>query len=78
MADLVIDTSGAGPENVNRSIGLLRKRGTFLYLTRKGAVLNFDIDRLVGMQLSLRGSQGSQLPGGRIGAQDHGVGPISA
>lgn len=58
MADLVIDTSGAGPSNTNPSLQLLRKRSTMLAISRKGAVQNFDMDRVISNQLNVRGTRG--------------------
>jgi threonine dehydrogenase-like Zn-dependent dehydrogenase len=58
MADIVIDASGAGPETVNPSVALLRKRGVLLVATRKGAVQGFDINQLVNKQVLLRGTRG--------------------
>ena len=37
MADIVIDASGGGPEIVNASVALLRKRGVLVIAARKGA-----------------------------------------
>ncbi|MFM1814751.1 MAG: hypothetical protein RLZ98_1446 [Pseudomonadota bacterium] len=58
MADLVIDTSGVGPSNTNPSLQLLRKRSTMLAISRKGAVANFDMDRVIANQLNVRGTRG--------------------
>jgi threonine dehydrogenase-like Zn-dependent dehydrogenase len=58
MADIVIDTSGLGPKNLNPSMRLLRKRGTLATISRKGSAENFDAERLIGMQLTLRGLRG--------------------
>ena len=59
MADIVIDATGAGPEIVNPTIGLLRKRGRLIVASRKGMpVFGFNIDLLVNRQISLRGTRG--------------------
>lgn len=58
MADIVIDTSGLGPNNINPSMRLLRKRGVLATLSRKGSAENFDAERLIGMQLTLKGLRG--------------------
>ena len=58
MADIVIDTSGIGPSNINPSLRLLRKRGVMATISRKGAAENFDVDLLIGQQLTLKGLRG--------------------
>ncbi len=60
MADLVIETTSAGPEIVNQALTLVRKRGTLALVSRKGGrgVPAFDIDRLVGMQVTVKGLRG--------------------
>ncbi|HXQ49839.1 MAG TPA: zinc-binding dehydrogenase [Stellaceae bacterium] len=58
MADIVIDVSGAGPEIVNPSVALLRKRGVLLAAARKGAVPGFDINQVINRQVILRGTRG--------------------
>ncbi len=58
MADIVIDTSGLGPKNINPSMRLLRKRGVLATISRKGAAEQFDVDLLVGQQLTLKGLRG--------------------
>ncbi len=58
MADIVVDASGAGAEIVNPSLALLRKRGTLLIASRKGAVAGFDLDQVVNKQIVLRGTRG--------------------
>ncbi len=58
MADIVIECSGGGTEIINDSLALLRKRGTFLVATRKGAIPEFDLDQVVAKQIVLRGTRG--------------------
>lgn len=58
MADITIDTSGLGPENINPSMRLLRKRGILATLSRKGAAKDFDAEHLIGYQLTLKGLRG--------------------
>ena len=58
MADIVVEVSGAGPESINRSLALVRKRGTVLLAARKGAVFSFEADRLVDFQITFRGLRG--------------------
>ncbi|HWG05026.1 MAG TPA: alcohol dehydrogenase catalytic domain-containing protein, partial [Beijerinckiaceae bacterium] len=58
MADIVIDTSGVGPRNVNPSLYLLRKRGVMLIVSAGGPVKDFDHDRLIAYQISLKGLRG--------------------
>jgi threonine dehydrogenase-like Zn-dependent dehydrogenase len=58
MADIVIDTSGVGPKNVNSSLRLLRKRGALLIVSAGGSVKEFDADRLIAYQISLKGLRG--------------------
>ncbi len=58
MADIVIDCSGAGPEVTNRSIALVCKRGTLLVPAGKTPIDGFDIERLIGKQIVLRGTRG--------------------
>ena len=58
MADIVIDTSGLGPKNLNPSLRLLRKRGVLATISRKGASEQFDVDLLIGQQLTLKGLRG--------------------
>jgi threonine dehydrogenase-like Zn-dependent dehydrogenase len=58
MADIVIDTSGLGPKNLNPSMRLLRKRGVLATISRKGAAEQFDVDLLIGQQLTLKGLRG--------------------
>jgi threonine dehydrogenase-like Zn-dependent dehydrogenase len=58
MADIVIDTSGLGPKNINPSMQLLRKRGVLATLSRKGAAENFNAELLIGQQLTLKGLRG--------------------
>ena len=58
-ADIVIDATGAGPAIVNPTLQLLRKRGTLVVPTRKGApVPAFDLDFVVNRQIVLRGTRG--------------------
>ncbi len=58
MADIVIDTSGLGPKNINPSLRLLRKRGVMATISRKGPAENFDAELLIGQQLTLKGLRG--------------------
>jgi threonine dehydrogenase-like Zn-dependent dehydrogenase len=59
MADLVIEASNAGPDIVNTSVRLARKRGTLLLASRKGApVSDFNLDQALGMQLTMKGVRG--------------------
>jgi threonine dehydrogenase-like Zn-dependent dehydrogenase len=58
MADIVIESSGAGRDIINSSLKLLRKRGTFSVATRKGAVPEFDLNQVVAKQIVLRGTRG--------------------
>src|SRR5262249_34087496 len=55
MADIVLDTSGLGPNNINPSLNLLRKRGTLLMVSRAGMAEKFDAHRMIVYQLTLRG-----------------------
>ena len=57
-ADIVIECSGAGPQVINRAISLVRKRGTFLVSTGGEPIDGFDISRIVGRQIVLRGTRG--------------------
>jgi len=59
MADLVIEASSAGPEIVNTSLELVRKRGMLLLASRKGRpVADFNLDRMLGMQVTAKGLRG--------------------
>jgi threonine dehydrogenase-like Zn-dependent dehydrogenase len=58
MADIVIDSSGGGPDIVNPALALLRKRGTLIMATRKGAIPGFDLNQMVDKQIILRGTRG--------------------
>jgi len=59
MADLVIEATSAGPEIINSSLKLVRKRGTLLLASRKGMpVEGFDLDRMLGMQMTVKGVRG--------------------
>ena len=58
MADIVLDTSGLGPKNINPSLPLLRKRGTLLMVSRAGQAEKFDAERVIVYQLSVRGLRG--------------------
>lgn len=58
MADITIDTSGLGPDNINPSMRLLHKRGTLATLSRKGSAKDFDAEHLIGFQLTLKGLRG--------------------
>jgi threonine dehydrogenase-like Zn-dependent dehydrogenase len=58
MADITIDTSGLGPDNINPSMHLLHKRGTLATLSRKGSARDFDAEHLIGFQLTLKGLRG--------------------
>ena len=42
----------------NRAIALVRKRGTFLVSTGSEPIDGFDISRIVGRQIVLRGTRG--------------------
>jgi threonine dehydrogenase-like Zn-dependent dehydrogenase len=58
MADIVVDTSGVGPTNINPSLHLLRKRGVLLIVSQRGVAKEFDSDRLIGNQITLKGLRG--------------------
>jgi threonine dehydrogenase-like Zn-dependent dehydrogenase len=59
MADLIIEASSAGPEIINSSLPLVRKRGCLLLASRKGKpVEDFDLDRALGMQMTIKGVRG--------------------
>ena len=59
MADIVIEASSAGTEIVNSSLKLVRKRGMLILATRKGRpVDDFDLDRMLGMQMTTKGVRG--------------------
>ena len=58
MADIVIDSSGGGQDIVNPALAMLRKRGTLVMSTRKGAVDGFDLNQMVDKQIILRGTRG--------------------
>jgi len=59
MADLVIEATSAGTEIINSTLKLVRKRGTLLLASRKGAsVPDFDLDRMLGMQMTVKGVRG--------------------
>jgi threonine dehydrogenase-like Zn-dependent dehydrogenase len=59
MADLVIEATSAGPEIINSTLKLVRKRGILLLASRKGApVHDFDLDRMLGMQMTVKGVRG--------------------
>lgn len=58
MADIVIDSSGGGPELVNPALAMLRKRGILIMSTRKGAVDGFDLNQMVDKQIVVRGTRG--------------------
>ncbi|HVA15685.1 MAG TPA: zinc-binding dehydrogenase [Stellaceae bacterium] len=58
MADIVIDSSGGGPAIVNPALAMLRKRGTLIMATRKGAIDGFDLNQMVDKQIVLRGTRG--------------------
>ena len=58
MADIVLDTSGLGPKNLNPSLYLLRKRGTLLFVSRAGFAEQFDAERMIVYQLTLKGLRG--------------------
>lgn len=57
-ADVVIDCSGAGPKVTNQAISLVRKRGTLLVAAASEPIDGFDIARIVGRQIVLRGTRG--------------------
>ena len=58
MADIVLDTSGLGPKNINPSLPLLRKRGSLLMVSRAGQAEKFDAERVIVYQLTVRGLRG--------------------
>ena len=59
MADLVIEATSAGTEIINSTLKLVRKRGMLLLASRKGApVRDFDLDRMLGMQMTVKGVRG--------------------
>jgi threonine dehydrogenase-like Zn-dependent dehydrogenase len=58
MADIVLDCSGMGPKNINPSLGLLRKRGVLLTVSRGEGTDALDVNRLINNQLTLRGLRG--------------------
>jgi threonine dehydrogenase-like Zn-dependent dehydrogenase len=59
MADLVIEATNAGTEIINSTLALVRKRGTLLLASRKGAAVpQFDLDRMLGMQMTVKGVRG--------------------
>jgi len=59
MGDLVIEASSAGPEVINASLQLVRKRGRLVLASRKGKpVPNFDVDKMLGMQMNVKGVRG--------------------
>jgi threonine dehydrogenase-like Zn-dependent dehydrogenase len=58
MADLVIESSGAGPQIVNGGLSLVRKRGQMLCTSWKKSAVPFDLDRLIQYQASLKGVRG--------------------
>jgi threonine dehydrogenase-like Zn-dependent dehydrogenase len=58
MADIVIDASGGGSEIVNATLPILRKRGRYLIVARKGPIGGFDLDQVIGKQIRLFGTRG--------------------
>ena len=58
MADIVVDVSGLGYENLNPSMQLLRKRGVLVTVAMSKPPQLLDADRLVRMQIVLRGTRG--------------------
>lgn len=59
MADIVIESSGAGPNIINDSLALLGRGGALLVASRVGGpVPGFDVDRLLAFRLSLRALRG--------------------
>jgi threonine dehydrogenase-like Zn-dependent dehydrogenase len=59
LADVVIEATSAGPEIINSTLKLVRKRGMLLLASRKGApVSDFDLDRMLGMQMTVKGVRG--------------------
>lgn len=59
MADIVVESSAAGPAIINTSLRLLRKRGIFILASRKEApVASFDADRLITQQIRALGTRG--------------------
>jgi threonine dehydrogenase-like Zn-dependent dehydrogenase len=58
MADVVIESSSAGPEIINAGLSLLRKRGRMLCTSWKKNAVPLDVDRLIRYQAELRGVRG--------------------
>jgi threonine dehydrogenase-like Zn-dependent dehydrogenase len=58
MADVVIDTSSAGPEIVNGGLSLLKKRGKLLCTALKKSAVPFDLDRFIKYQVRMMGTRG--------------------
>lgn len=59
MADVVIEATSAGPEIINPTLELVRKRGMLLLASRKGQpVEEFELDRMLGMQMTVKGVRG--------------------
>lgn len=59
MADIVVESSGAGPNIINTSLALLGRGGALLVASRVGGpVPNFDVDRILAFRLSLRALRG--------------------
>lgn len=59
MADVVIEATSAGTEIINSSLKLVRKRGMLLLASRKGRPVDqFDLDRALGMQMTIKGVRG--------------------
>lgn len=59
MADLVIEATSAGPEILNTSVKLLRKRSLLILATRKGVpAKDLELDHLLGLQGTIKGVRG--------------------
>lgn len=59
MADILIETSGAGANVINSSVALLGRGGKLMVASRVGGpVPNFDVDRILAFRLSLHALRG--------------------
>lgn len=59
LADIVVESSGAGPDIINSSLTLLGLGGKLLVASRVGGpVPNFDVDRILALRLSLHALRG--------------------
>jgi threonine dehydrogenase-like Zn-dependent dehydrogenase len=78
MADLVIESTSAGPEIINGGIALLKKRGKMLATAWKKSAVPLDLDRLIRYQASLTGVRGHSYEAVElaIGAMDSGKYPL--